>query len=312
MLVPRWRGGWTIAVCVALLFAGAQLRAEPAKPAYEAILAASDAAAQDPVAQKRALEAIDAEIAKDRALALNHYVRGRILSRLGREAEALKAYEEALRSDPKLANAHYNAGAVLARMGRLAEAAKRFDRALEMEELADAAYNAGQAYYDLKDFKSALARFQRAYALAPGDFDSCKKIMQAQMALGLESDAWSTRDQLLRIWKTTKDPAVRRLKEYVLDQFDVGTLHVMAYETFAPAEDLAYIYTFRAFGSGNTVVGTVQLETSAVIREGGVPYLIGISGPQGHQQAGIAYKKLPKYSEVKQAAQKLIAERFKP
>src|SRR5512134_994926 len=134
-----------------VLLCPAMAGTEPAKPPYEAILDASDAAPQDPAAQERALARIDAEIVAQPTEALNHYVRGRILSRLGRDPEALGAYEEALRRDSKLASAHYNAGAVLARLDRLPEAALRFDQALEMEPSADAAYNAGQAYYSLKD-----------------------------------------------------------------------------------------------------------------------------------------------------------------
>jgi tetratricopeptide (TPR) repeat protein len=285
---------------------------EPAKPAYEAILDASDAAPQDSAAQQRALARIDAEIAGQPKVALNHYVRGRILSRLGRDPEALGAYEEALRRDATLANAHYNAGAVLARLSRLKEAALRFDRALEMDPSADAAYNAGQAYYSLKDFASSLDRFRRAHELAPADFNAAKKLMQAQLALGREADAWKTRSRVLKLWKTSRDPAVRGLREYVLDQFEIGTLHVLAYETLAPAEDLAYVYTFRVLGPDDKAIGSVQLETSAVIREMGFPYLMGVSRGAQHQTPGIGFKTLPKYSEVKAAATKLIAERLAP
>lgn len=301
-----------LALSAALLLLPGAVRAQGSKPASEAILEASDVAPQDPATQKRALEAIDAEIARAPKVALSHYVRGKILSRLKNDPEAVKAYDEAVRCDATLASAHYNAGTVLARLGQLKEAAVRFDRALEIEPMADAAYNAGQSYYELKDFKTALTRFQRSYALAPGDFNAAKKTMQAQMALGLEKDAWKTREQILLIWKTTKDPDVRRLKEYVLEQFEVGSLHVLAYETFVRPEDLAYIYVFKVFGPGDKLLGSVQLETSAVIREGGVPYLIGITGRDRHQQAGIFYKDLPKYSVVREAAKKVILEKLQP
>lgn len=239
-------------------------------------------------------------------------MRGRILSRFGRDRDALQAYEEALRWDSNLADAHYNAGVVLTRMDRMREAALRFDRALEMDPRADAAYNAGLAYYNLKDFERSLERFNRARELAPADFSTAKKVMQAQLALGREEDAWRTRNHVIEIWRASQDPAVRNLREYVLDQFEVGTFHVLVFENLAPAEDLAYIYTFRVFGPDEKPVGSVQLETSAVIRELGTPYLMGISRGAGHQQAGFGFKTLPKYSEVKAIAQKLIAERLSP
>jgi tetratricopeptide (TPR) repeat protein len=300
------------ALATALLLLPGAVRAQGAKPAYDAILESSDAALQDPAAQKRALEAIDAEITRAPKVALSHYVRGKILSRLKNDPEALLAYDEAVRCDPRLANAHYNAGTVLARLGRLPEAAARFDRALEIEPLADAAFNAGQAYYGLKDFKTALTRFQRSYKLAPGYFNAAKRTMQTQMALGLEKDAWKTREQILLIWQSSKDPEVRPLKEYMIEEFDLGSSHVLACETFVRPEDLAYIYVFRVFGPDGKALGSVQLETSAVIREGGVPYLIGITLKDRHQQAGIYYKDLPKYSVVREAAKKVILEKVKP
>jgi tetratricopeptide (TPR) repeat protein len=301
-----------VAILGGILLCSALTDAEPAKPACEAILDASDAAPKDLAVQERALARIDAEIVAHPKDALNHYVRGRILSRLGRNPEALAAYEEALGRDSNLASAHYNAGVVLTRLDRMREAAQRFDRALEMDPSADAAYNAGQAYYGLKDFERSRERFRRAQQLAPGDFNAAKKLMQAQLALGREAEAWETRKRVIGLWKASRDPEVRALRSYVLDQFEVGTLHVLAYENLAPAEDLAYIYTFQVFGPDEKVVGSVQLETSAVIRERGVPYLMGVSRGAGHEQAGIAFKSLPRYSEVKALAQKLIAERLTP
>jgi tetratricopeptide (TPR) repeat protein len=298
---------------LSLLALPAALRAEQANPPYEAIFEMSDAAPQDRAVQEKALARIDAEVARAPKLALNHYVRGRILSRLGRDAEALAAYDEAVGHDATLGSAHYNAGVVLARLGRKKEAGERFDRALTLDpKAADAAYNAGQSYYDLKDFAAALDRFQRAHRLAPADFDAAKKVIQANLALDREKEAWKVRDRLIALWKSSRDPAVRRLREYVLDQFEVGTTYVMAYETLAPAEDLAYLYTFKVFSRDDKPVGTVQLETSAVLREGGVAYVMGVSRGATHQTTGPAFKALPRYSAVKEAAKRLIAERLTP
>jgi tetratricopeptide (TPR) repeat protein len=160
---------------VGLVLLPVVLSAAPAPPPHEAIFEMSESAPRDAGVQKKALAAIDAQIAKQPKEALCHFVRGKILSRLGRDADSLAAYDEAVRLDEKLANAHYNAGVVLGRLGRKNEAAERFDRALEIEPLPDAAYNAGQAYYDLKDFEKALKRFERAHKLAPGDFDSARR-----------------------------------------------------------------------------------------------------------------------------------------
>jgi len=54
----------------------------------------------------------------------------------------------------------------------------------------------------------------------------------------------------------------------------------------------------------------VNLETSAVIREQGVPYVVGIDKDGKHLTLGTAYKQLPDYATFKKVAQKLIAEQF--
>lgn len=269
-------------------------------------------ASKDPAVWKQGLVDLDALIAKDGKLPFAHYKRGQILSALGQREEALAAYDRAVALAPKLVDALYNAGVVLADLGRKKEAIGYWDKALKIDpKLVDAAYNGGQAAYDLKDFKGALKRFSVVAKLTPEDFDAHKKVMQAQLALGQDKPAWKTRDVLFALWKAGKGPGNGKAPEYVLDQFDVATRHVFVYETFAPTGDLAYVYTFKVQDpSGNKTAFSVQLETSAAIREMGTPYVLGMSLPKGHVTTGQGFKALPAYKAVRTAAQKLIAEQL--
>jgi tetratricopeptide (TPR) repeat protein len=283
---------------------------EPEKPRAVQILEEAEKSPRDQALLGKLLTEIDGEIAGAPRFAVNHYVRGWLLSRLGRPEEAVEAYAKAIEIDPTFASAHYNAGVVLAKLGRVEEALKHWYAASEIDPtLVDALYNAGQAHYNRKEFAEALDRWSKAHVLAPDDFDVAKKVLQAENALGDRAAAAKARETVFQIWRTSADPAVRRLTEYVFDQFDVGKAHVYAYETFEPNGDLYYVYTFKVVGPDGKLAGSVQLESSAVIRELGTPYILGVttgSRHEGHQ----TFKVLPAYDTLIPIVTKLVEERF--
>lgn len=257
----------------------------------------------------QSLAQIDSEVAINPRLGGNHYVRGWILSRLDRPDEAVAAYDKAFELNPTLADAPYNAGVILAERGQEDEALKRWNAAAIADpKHIDAYYNAAQLHYNRKEFAKALERWTKAQQLAPTDFNIAKKILQANNALGNRDAASKARKTVFEIWRTSPDDKVRKLTEYVFDQFDLDKIHVYAYETFEPKGDLYYVYTFRAAGPDGKVAGTVQLESSAVIREKGTPYIIGYSIGKEHRTTGITFKELPAYDELKPHIIRLIAE----
>lgn len=275
------------------------------------ILKEAMAKEKDPAALERALIALGQEMNANPRVADNHYARGWVLSRLKRTAEAIAAYDEAARLDPKLADAPYNAGVILARSGREEEAALRFDAAVAADpKHVDALYNAGQSYYNRKDFAKALDRWLKARTLTPEDFNVVKKVLQAQNAAGDSAGAAQTRHELFELRRNSKDPSVRNLKAYVFDQFDVGKAHVFAYETFEPTGDLYSVYRFQVANASNRAAGSVNLESSAVLREQGTPYILGVDIGSAHKTPGPAYKELPSVSQIKPEVVKLIEAHF--
>ncbi|MCC6999269.1 MAG: tetratricopeptide repeat protein [Deltaproteobacteria bacterium] len=303
--MTRWLS--TLALVI-LLAAPAAAEAPSAADPINEIMKRAQAAEGNRPALEKALAEIDAEVTRDGSRATAHYARGRILSALGRGEDAVASYDTAVKLDKKFAEAHYNAGVVLAGLGKKKEAIKRWDLALKIDpKMTDAAYNGGQASYDLKDFKGALKRFGLAAKLSPDDFDATKKVMQAQLALKQDKPAWKTRAALFAMWKDGKAPGGATATEYVLDQFDVGPRHVLAYETFDPSGDLANVYTFKVLDAAAKKVDfTVQLETSAVIREQGTPWVMGTTTHKGHSTVPPFFKKLPTYTAVRKSAIKMI------
>jgi tetratricopeptide (TPR) repeat protein len=253
------------------------------------------------------LVALDRLLEKDRKDPEVRYARGWVLSRLGRAVEAVAEYDQALALDPKFAEAAYNAGVVLSDLKKEKEAVAYFDKALAIDKaLVDAAYNAGQGYYNLKDFARAVERWTTAQASAPDDFAVAKKLVQAYHALRKDAEAARARDKVFALHAAGKAGGA---KDFVFDQFDVGGHHVYAAETFDTSSDLAYVYRFDVEHNGK-IVGSVNLETSVVIREQGVPYLLGMNKGSTHSQLGKTFKTLPTYKQLKPLVIDAIKARF--
>lgn len=283
--------------------------AVPPPPTARQILEAAMKDAKNKEALERALGEVEVIVKNDPKDVEALYAKGWILSRLGQPGKAVAAYSMAFAFDPKFADAAYNAGVVLTDMGQSQEALKMFEAASKAApKHVDALYNAGQVYYNLKRFPEALDRWKKAEKLAPKDFFIKKKVLQAYHAVGDLKGAKRARAAVWKMWKTTKDQRLKAMTEVCVDQFPVGDLHIYAYETFAPAGDLYYVYTFKATDKDNQLQGTTQLESSAVMREmGDAKYVLGVTLPGGtHKTIGPMFKKLPTYQEVKKVATEAI------
>ena len=281
-----------------------------AEPEGTVILKAAMANEKDPAALADALAKLDDLIAKQPTQPDAHYARGWVLSRSGKIDDAVAAYDRAFALDKKMTDATYNAGVVLAGAGKKKEAIVRFERALAANPKdVDAAYNAGQAYYDLKQFAKAAERWNTALKITPDDFNTAKKVLQAYMALGKTAEAAKARDKVFALKKAATDPALVKMKSYVFDQFDVGKFHIYVFETFDTSGDLAYVYQFQVT-ENDKPIGSVNLETSAVIREQGMPYILGMDKGGKHTTLGTTWKTMPAYKDVKAIALAKIQASF--
>ena len=299
-----------IPIVIATCLVAATAAADDPKPEAQVILERAIAGEKQAGVLDQALVDLDALAAKQPRDPDTQYARGWVLSHLGKLEPAVAAYDRAFALDKQLADAPYNAGVVLARLGKAKEAAAHFDRALAANpKHVDAAYNAGQSYYDQKDWKRAAERWATATKLAPTDFNAAKKLVQAHVALGNDKEAAAARARVIELWKTATDPALKKKKSYVYDQFEVGKYHIMVNEAFDTGGDLAYVYEFAVIDQDRTL-GTINLETSAVIREQGTPYVLGIDKDGTHTTTPLAWKALPTYRTVKTEATKLIKSKF--
>ena len=302
-----------VVVALVLAFAGHAMAEPDAKPKSKALVILEGAISneRDPKELEKALAEADALIAKNAKDSDAHYVRGWVLSRLGKSQESVAAYDRAFELDPRLVDAAYNAGVVLGRTGDSKAAIVRFDRALKANpKHVDAAYNAGQASYDLGEVAKAAAYWETAMKLSPEDFQVAKKLVQAYVALGKADKVKRARDRVFAMWKSRKDPEVGNLKSYVYDQFTAGKYHVYVFETFAPSGDLAYIWQAKVVLK-DKVLGSVNLETSAALRDKGVPFILRYdSGGEHTTLPEHNWKKLPDYATFKALVARTIDSKF--
>jgi tetratricopeptide (TPR) repeat protein len=101
-------------------------------------------------------------------LAMLHHVRGSVLERANRLADARAAYERALVLDPLLAESSINLGAVLTRLGKLAEARTVLEQVLARYPRADSALrNRAALRLAMNDEAGAYADLEASQRLLP-------------------------------------------------------------------------------------------------------------------------------------------------
>ena len=258
----------------------------------------------------KCLEEIDAEAARGPSVAGNHFVRGWILSTLRRDEEAVAAYDRAFALDRTLAGAAYNAGVILSDGKRHREARDRYLAALGADPShVDAAYNAGQASQLLNEYDKALEHWTTARRLTPEDFEVNKKILQALHALGREDEAAKARERLLELHKASADPKIRKLTQFVFEQFDVDGVHVFAYEAIAPAEDGPF-YTYVLTDVREKPTSRILFVSSPELRAAGTPYTLRIRRADKTEEAtSTALKERPSVAELRGLVKQLIQEK---
>lgn len=240
--------------------------------------------------------------------------RGRLLGQLGRHEEAVAAFRAAIALDNGSAEPHHLLGLALSELGRDSEAIAEWQSAIAANpSLVDVHYNIAQAHYNHREFDQALASWRRAFELDPSDFLTLRKVVQAQNALGLYSEAEATREQLGALWRSSSDPRARLIHEYVSDQFSLGPFTVQVFETVNPRDPNFYaIYTFRVYDrEGLAVPIEIIVETSDYAAQSGTPFVLGMLQGGQFKVLGTTAQ-LPPYAEIKATASQLILENAPP
>jgi tetratricopeptide (TPR) repeat protein len=125
-------------------------------------------------------------------------LRGTILRRLGRQAEAVDSFRKVAALDSLSARAHYNLGNVLYELARKEEALASFAQAIKLDkDFQPAHYNLGAVLFDLARFDEALKAYEVALAPVEKDFAKGKEVPPAHAraylnlgAIYLQRQSW--------------------------------------------------------------------------------------------------------------------------
>jgi Flp pilus assembly protein TadD len=130
-------------------------------------------------------------------------MRGDLLARVGRTAEAERELRDAIRRRPEYAPAHFHLGLALHRRGLGAEAAEAFRTALTCAPGdPEATYYLGEALQAQGELPAALQALERAAALAPADPRSYK-------LMGRVLDRMGRTDEAMAMHKKAREVTIR-------------------------------------------------------------------------------------------------------
>lgn len=237
---------------------------------------------------------------------------GRIDARAGRVEAATLALEKVVVLDPRSAVAWFTLGVLASTAGDHAKAAKLWDKALQCDpDHLDAHYNLGLHHQLRGDPKVSLSHYLAVLEKRPGDVEAAKKVVQVCYQLEDYEKAAFYRAKLLELIARSADPKIREMKEFCFDQFDAPGGRFFAYETLEKKGDLYYWFTFKLFG-GDELLRSINLESSAVLREGGLKFILGKDEGSVHTSFGVAFKDMPPYPELKQLVLKANAGQLTP
>lgn len=262
----------------------------------------------EPAALATALIALDrlTQARPDHAKA--HYASGRVLLLMGQHQLAMGAFRVAQAHDAQHAPSHYWEGVAHWLLGRPSEALSKVLNAVFIDpDYFDARFDAGQLFFQHGDREAALEQWKRALELRPDDFGTLRKILQALLALGYYATADVTHQRLKQVWLTSQDPAVRAVKSYVLDQFKVGDLHVLAVESLSVDTDPAVLFAFPV-SHERRLVFTVNLETSAALRVAGRACIVTVVEGDVRFATDVRYAEVPGYHLLKPIVAQVIRQ----
>jgi len=245
----------------------------------------------DPAALKQDLAQADALLAREPANPSGHWVRARALEALKQNGDAIVEYRKAAESPAFAGDAHYNIGDILDSDGRVPEAMLEWEQALELDpKNADAAYNLAQQYYLQEKFGQALEKWLLVKSLKSDDFQLARKLVQVYYALGRDTDAVRTRDDVIRIREQSKDPAAAKAVDWVFDQLVLPKGRVFAREPFSPG---AVAFTFEVANAKDVTIGRLEFA-----RDGNA-YVLRVAGTSPVAVPARAFAQRPAWRDLK-------------
>lgn len=238
---------------------------------------------------------------------------GKLNQKAGKHTVARQNFDKALQHDPTHASAMFYLGGLASDRGEHALAAQLWERSLALKpDSIETRLNLGQYHQSYGDPKKSLEHYLAVAAIEPDDVNVLKKVMQAYYRLGDLEAAQPYRRTLLDVIASSKDSETRAIQEFCFDQFDVANGRFYVYETVAKEGPLFYWYTFKLVDKHGAVIKTINLESSAVLKDMDTVFMLGQNEGPVHITYGVAFKSLPEYLELKKLVLQANEGKLKP
>ncbi|HOX51621.1 MAG TPA: hypothetical protein PKY05_09045 [Fibrobacteria bacterium] len=227
----------------------------------------------------------------------------------GNKAAAETEYLTCLRLDKRHARSHHMLGFILQESSHPKEAAEHFVLAAQLDSSrSDYLHRAGLSLYDLGRFAEAASWFHSEWKRDTQSYAATSLLMESHYRAGRDDlgEAWKPR--LVAIWKKSTDPTLRQLGFFQFDEFAHKQLRAIATENFQPEGELYYHWSVHIQDPSGKRIKSVNLESSAALREMGTPYIVGVDQYEAtgktHRTTNIGFGKLPTYREFKDLVRK--------
>ncbi|MDR2708921.1 MAG: tetratricopeptide repeat protein [Elusimicrobiota bacterium] len=112
-------------------------------------------------------------------------------------------------------------------------------------------------------------------------------------------DVEQLKQRLRELKQKSADEEVKTAKRFTIDFFDYKKFHVFVEESFDLSAALYYHWVFIATDRNGNIIKTINLESSSIIREQNIKYIVGIDYYATHETTNIMFKELPEYSVMK-------------
>lgn len=229
---------------------------------------------------------------------------------------AEKEYSLCSELDPQDARAHYMLGKIYQKTKRIPDAIKSLSLSLDLDPEDSyannfyAKYTLGELYNKIGDTKNAQKYLLLAYEENPKDINTISALIGQMYNSSNATMAENYKLELKTLREASSDKKVRDLQYFQIEEYYIDNFTIIAKENFEPEGELYYYWIFEVYGADGKLIKTINLESSKVLREFKVAYIIGIdsysNGKRHHQTTNIGFTELPPYTKIKKAVEEEI------